>query len=112
VRDYIHVEDLADAHLRALGKLQAGGSPLAINLGTGHGFSVREVIETARRVTGHAIPAAISPRRAGDPPILVSGGTRARDQLGWVPARPGIEDIVADAWRFQRAHPNGYAERP
>jgi len=110
VRDYIHVEDLADAHLRALAQLQAGGSPLAINLGTGHGYSVREVIETARRVTGHPIPSATSPRRAGDPPILVSGGTRARDQLGWIPARPGIEDIVADAWHFQRAHPAGYAQ--
>jgi len=110
VRDYIHVEDLADAHLRALGQLQTGGGPLAVNLGTGQGFSVREVIETARRVTGHAIPAAVSPRREGDPPILVSGGTRARDLLGWVPARPAIQDIVADAWRFQRAHPRGYAQ--
>lgn len=109
VRDYIHVEDLADAHLRALAKLQTDGGPLAINLGTGTGFSVREVIETARRVTGHAIPAAVAPRREGDPPVLVSGGTRARDVLGWVPARPNITDIVADAWRFQNAHPNGYA---
>ncbi|MCY2958577.1 MAG: UDP-glucose 4-epimerase GalE [Planctomycetota bacterium] len=110
VRDYIHVEDLADAHLRALARLQAGGSPLAINLGTGKGFSVREVIETARRVTGHPIPAATSPRREGDPPILVSGGTRARDVLGWEPARPDIADIVSDAWRFHRAHPDGYAQ--
>jgi UDP-glucose 4-epimerase len=109
VRDYIHVEDLADAHLRALSVVQVSGGPLAINLGTGTGFSVREVIETARRITGHAIPAAVSPRREGDPPELVSGGTRARDVLGWIPARPGIAEIVEDAWRFQRAHPDGYA---
>ncbi len=109
VRDYIHVEDLADAHLRALGKLQADGGSLAINLGTGTGFSVSEVIETARRITGHAIPAVVAPRREGDPPVLVSGGTRALDVLGWKPARPGIADIVADAWRFQRTHPDGYA---
>lgn len=108
VRDYIHVEDLADAHLRALAKLQKDGGPLAVNLGTGTGFSVKEVVETARRITGHAIPVSIVARRAGDPPILVSGGTRARDVLGWVPQRPSIEDIVADAWRFQRTHPDGY----
>lgn len=108
VRDYIHVEDLATAHLAALAKLQSDGGPLAVNLGTGKGFSVREVIETARRITGHAIPAAVSPRREGDPPVLVSGGTRARDVLGWIPARPDIADIVADAWRFHRAHPSGY----
>jgi UDP-glucose-4-epimerase GalE len=110
VRDYIHVEDLADAHLRALSVLQTAGGPLAINLGTGTGFSVREVIETARRITGHAIPAVVSPRREGDPPELVSGGTRARDVLGWIPSRPGIAQIVEDAWRFQRAHPRGYSE--
>ncbi len=108
VRDYIHVEDLAAAHLAALWKLQTGASPLIANLGTGQGYSVREVIETARSITGHAIPAAVSPRRPGDPPVLVSGGTRARDLFGWVPARPDLADIVRDAWRFHRAHPGGY----
>jgi len=109
IRDYIHVEDLADAHLRALARLQAGDERLMCNLGTGQGVSVREVVESARRVTGHAIPARVSPRREGDPPRLVSGGNRARDLLGWKPARAGIDEIVHDAWEFQRKHPRGYA---
>ncbi len=109
IRDYIHVEDLADAHLRALVKLQEGADKLACNLGTGTGFSVREVIETARRVTGHAIPARVVERRPGDPAQLISGGNRAETLLGWKPQRPGIEDIVGDAWRFIESHPNGYA---
>jgi len=108
VRDYIHVEDLADAHLRAVAKLQAGERALACNLGTGTGFSVLEVIEAARRATGHAIPARVVERREGDPPELVSGGTRAFDLLGWKPERPNIDDIVADAWRFLQAHPRGF----
>ncbi len=108
IRDYIHVEDLADAHRRALAVLQVGAAQVVCNLGTGTGFSVREVVEVARGVTGHAIPARVVDRRPGDPPQLVSGGTRARDVLGWEPGRPGIEDIVGDAWRFLRAHPDGY----
>jgi UDP-glucose-4-epimerase GalE len=108
VRDYIHVEDLADAHLRALAALQGGASTLAVNLGTGTGYSVREVVEVARRITGRPIPSVVAARRPGDPPILVSGGTRARDLLGWTPARPAIAEIVEDAWRFHRAHPDGY----
>ena len=111
IRDYIHVEDLADAHLRALARLQAGEREVVCNLGTGSGFSVKEVIETARGVTGHAIPARVVERRPGDPPVLVSGGTRARDLLGWEPGRPDIADIVGDAWRFLRAHPDGYGSR-
>jgi UDP-glucose 4-epimerase len=103
------VDDLADAHLRALSKLQQGSPELVCNLGTGNGFSVREVIEAARRITGHAIPARITPRRAGDPSRLVSGGTRARELLGWTPRTTAIEDIVSDAWRFHRAFPNGYS---
>ena len=109
VRDYIHVEDLGDAHLRALRVLQDGTPRLACNLGTGTGYSVREVIDLAREVTGHAIPAETDPRRPGDPAVLVSGGTRARDVLGWVPTRSALEDVLADAWRFHSAHPNGYA---
>jgi UDP-glucose-4-epimerase GalE len=110
VRDYVHVEDLADAHVRALGALQRGLRSLACNLGTGSGYSVREVIETARAVTGRTIHARVVERRAGDPPRLVSGGTRARDVLGWVPRRARLEDIVGDAWNFLRRHPRGYAE--
>lgn len=109
IRDYIHIEDLGDAHLRALAKLQAGTERLAVNLGTGTGFSVLEVVETARQVTGHAIPARVVDRRPGDPPELVSGGTRAQEELGWEPARPALADIVGDAWRFLQAHPSGYA---
>ncbi|MBI5361692.1 MAG: UDP-glucose 4-epimerase GalE [Planctomycetes bacterium] len=108
IRDYIHVEDLADAHLRALAALQGGASELFVNLGTGTGFSVRQVIETARKVTGHPIPARIAERRPGDPPELVSGGTRAFDVLGWKPRRTALEDIVRDAWNFLRAHPRGF----
>ena len=108
IRDYIHVDDLADAHYRALGKLQEGQGELVCNLGTGTGYSVREVIETARRVTGHPIPARVVERRPGDPARLVSGGGRAHELLGWTPARPGLEEIIGDAWRFHSAHPDGF----
>jgi UDP-glucose 4-epimerase len=111
IRDYIHVEDLADAHLRALRRLQDGAATLVCNLGTGQGFSVREVIETARKVTGHDVPAEVTARRPGDPPRLVSGGSRAWDELGWRPQRPELQGIVEDAWRFHRAHPDGYPSR-
>lgn len=107
VRDYVHVEDLADAHLRALAALQRGSTQIFVNLGTGQGYSVLEVIEAARRVTGQAIPVRVAARRAGDPPRLICGGTRARDELGWQPARAALEDIVRDAWAFQRARPDG-----
>ncbi|MDJ0869121.1 MAG: UDP-glucose 4-epimerase GalE [Myxococcota bacterium] len=107
IRDYIHVEDLADAHLRALVALQAGTRELACNLGTGTGYSVREVIETARRVTGHPIPAVVAPRRPGDPARLVAAAGGAVDRLGWKAERPGIEDIVRDAWAFTQRHPDG-----
>ncbi len=108
IRDYIHVEDLAAAHIAALGKLESGERRLVCNLGTGTGFSVKEVIETARKVTGHAIPAETAARRPGDPPELVCGGNRAKQLFGWTPQRPGIEDIVGDAWNFLREHPQGY----
>jgi UDP-glucose 4-epimerase len=100
IRDYIHVEDLAAAHWLALAKIQGGTKGLFVNLGTGSGFSVKEVVATARRITGHPIPMRIAPRREGDPPRLVAGGTRAKDELGWIPQRPGIADIVGDAWNF------------
>jgi UDP-glucose-4-epimerase GalE len=111
IRDYVHVLDLADAHVRALARLQRGAERIALNLGTGTGFSVKEVIACARRITGHAIPTRLAPRREGDPPRLVSGGARARDELGWKPERAALETIVSDAWRFQRAHPHGYESR-
>ena len=109
VRDYIHVEDLADAHLRALALLQHGHRQVVCNLGTGRGFSVREVLEVARRITGHAIPARVAARREGDPAELVSGGRRATELLGWTPRRSELEQIVGDAWNFQRVHPDGFS---
>ena len=109
IRDYVHVEDLADAHLRALSRLQAGVHTLACNLGTGQGYSVREVIEAVRRITRHPIPERMTGRRAGDPPELVSGGSRALEHLGWRPARSALEKILSDAWRFHEAHPKGYS---
>jgi len=108
VRDYVHVEDLARAHLAALVRLQQGHSGIQVNLGTGTGFSVMQVIETARKLTGHAIPVKLVPRRAGDPPELVCGGTLAFDLLGWKPKRAGIEEIVRDAWNFLSKHPQGF----
>ena len=107
VRDYVHVDDLARAHIAALEKLESG-SQLKLNLGTGAGASVMEVVEAARRITGHAIPVRIAERRAGDPPALVADAGLARRTLGWTPKFVGIEPIVASAWRWHRAHPNGY----
>jgi UDP-glucose 4-epimerase len=108
VRDYIHVNDLGDAHLRALSRLQGGARRVVCNLGTGTGYTVKELIDHAREVTGHAIPAELAPRRAGDPAELVSGGTRARDLLGWEPSRSDLRTILEDAWRWHSAHPEGY----
>jgi UDP-glucose 4-epimerase len=102
IRDYIHVADLADAHVRAVEALDEHGR-LTLNLGNGAGFSVREVIDAARRVTGHDIPAREQPRREGDPAVLVASSQRARDLLGWIPARPDLDTIVADAWRSTNA---------
>ncbi|PRX46454.1 UDP-glucose 4-epimerase [Prauserella shujinwangii] len=99
VRDYIHVTDLADAHLLALDHARAGEHRI-YNLGNGTGFSVRQVIEACREVTGHPIPAAVGGRRAGDPAVLVAASDRAREELGWKPERTDLRDIVADAWRF------------
>lgn len=106
VRDYIHVDDIADAHVRALA-VPPGGA-VALNLGTGAGHSVREVVAAARRVTGHAIPAVDRPRRPGDPPALVAAAQRAAAVLGWRPRRSSLEEILDSAWRWHRAHPRGY----
>ncbi|HET7410699.1 MAG TPA: UDP-glucose 4-epimerase GalE, partial [Paracoccaceae bacterium] len=102
IRDYVHVADLADAHVLGLQWLLDGGEPLALNLGSGTGHSVRAVIEAARRVTGSRIPAIEGPRRAGDPARLVSGSGLAERVLGWKPARSGLEAIVADAWGWHQ----------
>jgi UDP-glucose 4-epimerase len=99
VRDYIHVADLADAHLLALDHATAG-EHLICNLGNGNGFSVREVIETVRQVTGHPIPEVIAPRRGGDPAVLVASAERAKERLGWKPSRADLAGIVRDAWEF------------
>ncbi|MBC3988675.1 UDP-glucose 4-epimerase GalE [Streptomyces sp. AC563] len=99
VRDYIHVADLAEAHLLALTAATAG-EHLICNLGNGNGFSVREVIETVRKVTGHPVPEVIAGRRGGDPAVLVASAERARDRLGWQPTRADLAGIVEDAWEF------------
>ncbi|GGT34680.1 UDP-glucose 4-epimerase GalE [Streptomyces purpureus] len=101
VRDYIHVADLAEAHLLALDAVTPGDH-LICNLGNGNGFSVREVVETARKVTGHAVPEVTAPRRAGDPAVLVASAEAARERLGWVPSRPDLAEIIEDAWAFAR----------
>jgi UDP-glucose 4-epimerase len=107
VRDYVHVEDLATAHLAALERLQPGKG-IKVNLGSGRGYSVREVIEACQKITGHAIPAASAPRRAGDPPELIADARLARELLGWTPRYTTIESIVETAWRWHQAHPRGY----
>ncbi|MCX5198937.1 UDP-glucose 4-epimerase GalE [Streptomyces sp. NBC_00249] len=101
VRDYIHVADLAEAHLSAL-RVAAGGEHLVCNLGNGSGFSVREVIETVRKVTGREIPEVVAPRRPGDPAVLVASARTAQERLGWVPTRSDLTNIVTDAWEFAR----------
>jgi UDP-glucose 4-epimerase len=107
VRDYIHVEDLAVAHRLAL-ETNTGGRHRIINLGTGHGYSVRQVIETARSVTGKEIPAVEEDRRPGDPAALVAAADLAREELGWVPERD-LETMISDAWAWHQAHPGGYS---
>jgi UDP-glucose 4-epimerase len=107
IRDYIHVVDLAEAHLLALEKLQPG-IELKLNLGTGRGASVREVIELCREVTGHEIPARAVQRREGDPPELVADPSHARRVLGWQPRCTSMREIVQSAWKWHKAHPRGY----
>lgn len=110
IRDYIHVDDLAEAHLLALEKLQPGDG-LKLNLGTGRGFSVREVIRTAEEVTGKTIPVKEGPRRPGDPPALVAAADRAREVLGWAPHYTELRPIIETAWNWHRTHPRGYNDR-
>ena len=107
VRDYIHVKDLAQAHLLALEYLARGGESDVFNLGSGNGYSVRQIIETARRITGREIRATAEPRRGGDPSILIASNKKAAELLGWHPAL-GLDQIVSDAWAWHSSHPNGY----
>jgi UDP-glucose 4-epimerase len=109
VRDYIHIDDLSRAHLLAL-ESQWPGEHQIFNLGNGSGFSVREVIQAVRSVTGEEVPVQEADRRPGDPPILVAASERIRAELGWAAEKPDLEQIVADAWSFFRAHPKGYSE--
>jgi UDP-glucose 4-epimerase len=106
VRDYIHVEDLGRAHAMALEAAEPSRHSI-YNLGTGHGYTVKEVVDAARRVTGREIPAREEPRRPGDPPELVAASDRIRDELGWEPEK-GLDEMIADAWAWHQAHPNGY----
>ncbi len=107
IRDYIHISDLVSAHLLALDAL-VSEEKLVYNLGNGRGYSVREVIETARKVTGHPIPAEETPRRPGDSPRLVASSDKIKRELGWEPKIPALKDIVESAWIWHQGHPNGY----
>ena len=110
IRDYIHVRDMADAHLLALEATGEGDPSLEVyNLGSAAGFSVREVVEAARKVTGRAVPARAVKRRMGDPPVLVASSRRARRELGWQSRHSRLEEMLADAWAWKEAHPSGYA---
>ncbi|UOE75127.1 UDP-glucose 4-epimerase GalE [Parageobacillus thermoglucosidasius] len=108
IRDYIHVLDLVDAHILAVEKLRSGAESNVYNLGNGNGFTVKEVIEAARKVTGHPIPARVMARRPGDPAKLVASAEKAKRELGWEPKYTSITDIVASAWEWHQANPYGY----
>lgn len=108
VRDYIHVSDLASAHLLALKKLREGGNSKIFNLGNGKGFSVNEVIDVTRKVTGVNIKAEVAPRRAGDPAVLIASSEKAIEELGWKPKYDSLETIIETAWNWHKNHQNGY----
>lgn len=108
IRDYIHVIDLADAHILAVEKLRAGSSSNIYNLGSGNGFTVKEMIEAARKVTGYAIPAKVCERRAGDPAKLVAASAKARKELGWEPQFENVEAMISSAWKWHQEHPMGF----
>lgn len=110
VRDYIHVTDLANAHLLSLDRLKKGGESRVYNLGNGKGFSVKEVIEASRRVTKEEIKAEVAPRRAGDPAVLIASSEKAINELGWRPKYNSLETIIETAWNWHKNHPNGYKE--
>ncbi|WP_046179557.1 UDP-glucose 4-epimerase GalE [Domibacillus tundrae] len=108
IRDYIHVEDLVDAHILALDYLKEGGESNIFNLGSNQGFSVKEIVETARTVTGQTIPVVIGEKRAGDPAVLIASSEKARTTLGWSPSRTDITTIIEHAWNWHKHHPHGY----
>jgi UDP-glucose-4-epimerase GalE len=108
LRDYVHVSDLADAHVRALGYLKGGGASIAYNVGTERPSSVREVIAAVERATGRTVSWRSAPRRPGDPAVLYASAERIRSELGWHPARPDLDTIVGDAWRWHSTHPSGF----
>ncbi|MDO4286885.1 MAG: UDP-glucose 4-epimerase GalE [Eubacteriales bacterium] len=110
IRDYIHVTDLAQAHILAMDYLMNGGESNIFNLGNGVGFTVKEVINTAREVTGHPIPAKTAPRRAGDPAQLIASSDKARSVLGWNPQHADLKEIMETAWNWHKNHPNGFAK--
>lgn len=109
IRDYIHVTDLAQAHILAMDYLMDGGESNIFNLGNGIGFTVKEVIDTAREVTGHPIPAKVTPRRAGDPAQLIASSDKARTVLGWNPQHADLKEIIGSAWNWHKTHPHGFA---
>ena len=108
VRDYIHVNDLAQAHILAMEYLRKGGESNIFNLGNGVGFTVKEVVEAARKITKHSIPAKEEPRRAGDPSTLIASSDKAKEILGWKPQFADLETILSTAWKWHQTHPNGY----
>jgi UDP-glucose 4-epimerase len=108
IRDYVHIADLAEAHILSLEHLRRGGASDFLNLGTGDGYSVMEVIECARKVTGKPIPTKLEARRAGDPPKLVADARKAKKVLGWTPTMSDLSTILRSQWEFHRKHPNGY----
>lgn len=110
IRDYIHVEDLVAAHLQAIDRLKKGGASTIYNLGNGQGFSVKEIIEAVRKVTGHPVPAEVAPKRAGDPAQLVASSEKARKELGWEPQYPEVETMIESAWKWFQEHPHGYED--
>ena len=110
IRDYIHVEDLIEAHILAMKYLLNGGESNVFNLGSNQGFSVKEIIEAARKVTGHPIPAKVGERRPGDPSKLMASSAKAREVLGWNPTRTNINRIIEDAWTWHKTHKNGYVK--
>lgn len=111
IRDYVQVEDLIDAHIKALEYLKAGNDSNAFNLGSNNGYSVKEMLDAAREVTGKEIPAEVAPRRAGDPSTLVASSAKAKEILGWQPSYTDVKDIIKTAWDWHVGHPNGYQDK-
>jgi UDP-glucose 4-epimerase len=111
IRDYLHVSDLADAHILSLDMLRKGGESNIYNLGSGKGFSVKEMIDVARKVTGHPIPAIVQERRGGDPAVLIASSDKIKQQLGWTPSRDSLETIIQTAWNWHQQHPDGYGKQ-